>query len=174
MFPLIRTLVYASLFIALVLVLVPALILDWSGVARPSAMGMAQWAGLGIVVLGGALALACVLTFATLGRGTPAPFDPPRRLVVQGPYRFVRNPMGLGAGTALAGAALYYGSVWLLAFTILFFTILHAFVRLYEEPTLRRMFGADYDAYCARVHRWLPGFSRRPTSTHSRAGDDSP
>src|SRR5262249_22987777 len=78
--------------------------------------GAAQFAGLVVVIVGGAVALWCVLAFATLGRGTPAPFDPPRRLVVRGPYRLVRNPMYLGAAVALLGAALYYESLALLAF----------------------------------------------------------
>ena len=65
---------------------------------------------------GGALALWCILAFALVGKGTPAPFDPPRRLVVAGPYRYVRNPMYIGAGLALTGAAMFYGSLRLLSY----------------------------------------------------------
>jgi protein-S-isoprenylcysteine O-methyltransferase Ste14 len=114
---------------------------------------------LGAIVagLGVSLALWCVLVFAVVGRGTPFPFDPPRRLVVRGPYRFVRNPMAIGVGSALIGAALFYGSWRLAAFAgMLFFLIIHLFVVLYEEPTLRRMFGDDYVAYCDAVRRWWP------------------
>ena len=100
--------------------------------------------------------MCCVLTFALLGRGTPAPFDPPRRLVIRGPYRFVRNPMYIGAGLALGGAALFYNSVWLLAYVVLFLLAAHIFVVWYEEPTLRRTFGEEYDSYCRRVRRWWP------------------
>ena len=103
-----------------------------------------------------ALALWCVLTFALVGRGTPAPFDPPRRLVVRGPYRFVRNPMYIGAAIALAGAALFYRSLPLLGYLALFLLVTHLFVCVYEEPTLRRAFGAEYEAYCRRVRRWWP------------------
>ena len=105
---------------------------------------------------GGALALWCILTFTVVGRGTPAPFDPPRALVVRGPYRYVRNPMYLGAALALCGAALFYRSIPLFAYAALFLLVTHAFVVWYEEPTLARLFGADYDAYRARVGRWLP------------------
>jgi hypothetical protein len=90
------------------------------------------------------------------GRGTPAPFDPPRKLVIAGPYRFVRNPMYIGAAVALAGAALFYASWWLMAYVAAFLAILHVFVLTYEEPTLRATFGVDYATYTARVHRWIP------------------
>src|SRR5215471_2629567 len=116
MFVLARALTYATLFVGLVLIFVPGQVLQWSGIRAPPAMGGAQLLGLMIAIAGGAIALWCVLAFATLGRGTPAPFDPPRRLVVRGPYRFVRNPMYRGASIALAGAGLYYQSLSLLAY----------------------------------------------------------
>ena len=115
-------------------------------------------------VAGGAVALWCVLTFALVGKGTPAPFDPPRHLVVAGPYRYVRNPMYLGAAFALAGAAIFYRSLALLGYVSLFLLTTHAFVVLYEEPTLRRLFGQEYRAYQARVRRWLPRFAVRDSS----------
>jgi len=158
MFVLARALTYATLFVALVLVLLPARVLQWSGVRAPSEFGAAQLTGLAIAIAGGAMTVWCVLAFAFVGRGTPAPFDPPRRLVVRGPYRFVRNPMYVGAGTALAGAALYYQSLSLLAYVALFIVATHLFVVWYEEPTLSRLFGDDYAAYRARVRRWLPSW----------------
>ena len=109
-----------------------------------------------VAVLGLSLALWSVLVFAVVGRGTPFPFDPPRRLVVRGPYRFVRNPMAIGVGSALTGAALFYESWGLAAFVGMFFLIIHLFVVLYEEPTLRRMFGDEYAAYCDAVRCWWP------------------
>ena len=157
MFHLVRGLVYGSLFVALLLVFVPARLLSWSGVARPPAWGPAQWTGAIIAVLGAALAAWCVLAFALRGRGTPAPFDPPRRLVVAGPYRYVRNPMYLGAALALLGAAIFYGSVILAGYAVAFLAAAHLFVTRYEEPVLSRTFGPDYDDYRRRVRRWLPG-----------------
>ena len=155
-FVLMRAITYAALFIGLVLIYVPTRLLAWSGLVRPETLGIQQFSGMGIGALGAVIALWCVFTFATIGRGTPAPFDPPRRLVVRGPYRFVRNPMYIGAGLALGGAALFYGSWPILGYVLLLFLTVHLFVVLYEEPTLLRTFGGEYEAYCNRVRRWWP------------------
>jgi protein-S-isoprenylcysteine O-methyltransferase Ste14 len=144
------------LFVGFLLVFVPARILERTGVTPPSELGALEVLGLAVCAAGSAFALWCIATFAVLGRGTPAPFDPPQRLVVRGPYRLVRNPMYLGAGLALCGAALYYRSLPLFGYAALFFAASHAFVLWYEEPALARSFGADYEAYRARVGRWLP------------------
>lgn len=156
MFVLVRALTWAALFIGLVLVFLPAQLLP--DIARPGTLGALQLVGMVAAVVGAAIALWCVLTFAFVGRGTPAPFDPPRRLVVRGPYAVVRNPMYIGAGLALFGASLFYESLPLLGYTAAFCVVTHLFVLVYEEPTLRRSFGADYEAYCRRVRRWWPGW----------------
>lgn len=153
---LIRALTYSTLFIGVVLVYLPAGALSWAGVARPARLGLPQLAGIILSATGAALAVWCILSFAVIGRGTPAPFDPPRHLVVRGPYRHVRNPMYLGAAVALAGAALFYQTTALLAYAAAFLVLMHLFVVLYEEPTLRQTFGNDYDTYCRRVGRWWP------------------
>jgi protein-S-isoprenylcysteine O-methyltransferase Ste14 len=155
-FVLFRAITYAALFIGLVLIYVPMRLLSWSGVVRPTSIEIQQVAGMVIGTAGAMVALWCILTFASIGRGTPAPFDPPRRLVIQGPYRFVRNPMYIGAGLALAGAALFYGSLPLLAYTGVFLLMAHLFVVWYEEPTLQHTFGKEYESYCGRVRRWWP------------------
>ena len=156
MWTLARTLIYASGFIGLLLVFLPARVLSASGIAAAPSLGPRQVAGLVLALAGAALTATCILTFAFAGKGTPAPFDPPRRLVVRGPYKIVRNPMYLGAGLLLTGAAAYYGSTGLVLYAAAFLLAMHGFVVLYEEPTLHRMFGADYDAYCASVGRWWP------------------
>jgi len=153
---LVRTFTYATLFIAFVLVFLPAQLLSTVGVARPAQLGPPQLAGMIVGAAGATVAIWCILTFALVGRGTPAPFDPPRRLVVRGPYRHVRNPMYLGAGLALAGAALFYETGVLWAYAAVFLLVMHLVVISYEEPTLRRTFGEDYEAYCRRVRRWWP------------------
>lgn len=158
--PLVRALTYSTLFIGLVLVFVPARVLEWSGVTPPARRDLAQVAGVVVGFLGAGLAVWCVLTISIVGRGTPAPFDPPRRLVVAGPYRRIRNPMYVGAALALAGATLYYESLALLAYLAVFLLATHLLVLGYEEPTLRRLFGADYEGYCRQVGRWWPRRSR--------------
>jgi len=156
MLALVRALTYAALFIGFFLVFVPQRILHATGIVRPPWIGPAQMAGLELVALGGGLAVWCVVTFALVGKGTPAPFDPPRKLVIAGPYRWVRNPMYIGAGLVLVGTALFYRSEALAAFAAAFWVVVHAFVVLYEEPTLERTFGAQYSDYRNAVHRWLP------------------
>lgn len=161
MFVLARAVTYATLFIGLVLVLLPAELLLRSGIVRPDAIGAPQLAGIAIAIGGGVLALWCILDFAVVGGGTPAPFDPPRRLVNRGPYAVVRNPMYIGAGLALVGASVFYQSLALVGYATAFFFVTHLFVVLYEEPTLRRTFGSDYESYCREVRRWWPRVSRR-------------
>jgi protein-S-isoprenylcysteine O-methyltransferase Ste14 len=156
------------------LVFLPARILAWSGIAQPADPALPQLIGACLGAAGAALALWCILTFAFVGKGTPAPFDPPRRLVVRGPYRFVRNPMYVGAGLALFGAALVYRSWALAGYGALFLLAMNGFVLLYEEPTLRRAFGEDYQAYCGRVRRWWPGLGHLRESRTSTSSDSGP
>src|SRR3989442_1622374 len=147
MIVLFRALTYGTLFVGLLLVFVPDRILTQAGIVRPPEIGPIQIAGMLVVVAGAALAIASVLTFAFVGKGTPAPFDPPGKLVIAGPYRWVRadvhriadpaigagdhqfagriagpyrwvrNPMYIGAGLVLLGAAMFYGSFGLALYT---------------------------------------------------------
>ena len=151
----IRLLIYASIFIALVLIFLPTWLLEGSGIQRPATYGLAQVGGLIIGTLGGLLALWCIATFVIIGRGTPFPFDPPRRLVVRGPYRFSRNPMLIGVTSTLLGAALFYTSLTLLSYAVILFLIVTAMILGYEEPHLRETFGEEYEDYCRRVRRWI-------------------
>jgi protein-S-isoprenylcysteine O-methyltransferase Ste14 len=155
-----RTIVYATLFTGFLLIYLPTRVLSSTGIVRPAALGAPQVAGTIVGTAGVMLALWCISTFVWIGRGTPAPFDPPRRLVIRGPYRFVRNPMYIGAGLALGGAASFYESLPLLAYGGVFLLACHLFVLSYEEPTLRRTFGPEYEAYCQRVSRWWPAARR--------------
>jgi protein-S-isoprenylcysteine O-methyltransferase Ste14 len=118
--------------------------------------------GLALLAAGFSLWLWTVRLFATIGRGTLAPWEPPRRLVVEGPYRHLRNPMIVAVVTALAGEALLFGSLPLAAWAAVFFAINDIGFRVYEEPGLERRFGEEYRAYRRAVPRWLP--RRRPWS----------
>lgn len=105
---------------------------------------------------GGVILLWSFWNFLHEGRGTPAPIDPPKELVVTGFYRYVRNPMYFGVLLILVGHFLWLGFWYILAFTGLAFLATHLFVTLYEEPTLRKKFGAAYEDYLGRVPRWIP------------------
>ena len=132
--------------------LVPALIVWGQGLAAwPLAVLGAVLIGLGLALMGRTVAL-----FATVGRGTLAPWDPTERLVVRGPYRRVRNPMISGLLCVLLGETLLFGSAALLAWFAVVFALNAIYFPLVEEPGLRRRFGADYEAYRAAVPRWLP------------------
>lgn len=114
--------------------------------------------GLALVLLaaGGGVYAWCLWDFASFGRGTPAPIDAPKRLVVRGLYRFVRNPMYVGVLAVILGQAVLFRSTALGLYALAVGTAFHGFVRLYEEPRLAREFGSEYEAYRARVGRWLP------------------
>jgi protein-S-isoprenylcysteine O-methyltransferase Ste14 len=94
--------------------------------------------------------------FVRDGFGTPAPIAPPEHLVVGGLYRYVRNPMYVTVGVAIIGQALWLSSLLLVIYATLAWAVTALFVRFYEEPTLRRTFGAEYDHYCVNVRAWLP------------------
>src|SRR5258706_10201335 len=98
MFVFVRAVTYSTLFIGLVLVYLPARLLSWSGLVRPVAMGVQQVVGMVIGAAGAAVALWCIFTFASVGKSTPPPFDPPPPLGIPGPYPFLRDPIYIGAG----------------------------------------------------------------------------
>jgi protein-S-isoprenylcysteine O-methyltransferase Ste14 len=112
--------------------------------------------GFVIAAAGGLLAAWCVATFVTRGRGTPAPFDPPRRFVAAGPYRYVRNPMYVGGFCVLLGAGLAAQSLAITGLAVVFLLLMHVLVVVHEEPSLATRFGDTYLAYKAQVHRWRP------------------
>jgi len=98
----------------------------------------------------------CFWDFLVKGKGTPAPIDPPKELVAVGLYRFVCNPMYVAGIIALLGWILWSPSLPLIVAPFLFFSAAHLFVTLYEEPNLKKKFGAAYEEYCKRVPRWIP------------------
>ncbi len=107
-------------------------------------------------VLGSLIVLWCFWDFTFRGRGTPNPTDPPKELVVTGPYRYVRNPIYVGVALIFMGHFLWFGYWALLMYTALALIGAHIFVVLYEEPTLKRRFGASYENYLRSVPRWIP------------------
>jgi protein-S-isoprenylcysteine O-methyltransferase Ste14 len=108
------------------------------------------------MLLGTAMYLWCAWDFATAGQGTPAPIDAPKRLVVHGLYRFVRNPMYVGVLTVLFSESIVFRSRRILTYAIVVFVFFYLFVMLYEEPALKRKFGTSYEEYLTSVPRWIP------------------
>lgn len=119
--------------------------------------------GVVCIGLGAALLMACVWQFARTGRGTLAPVDAPRKLVVQGLYKYVRNPMYLSVATIGVGELLLAQSRALLVYWAVWFVVVNLFVIGYEEPTLRQRFGPSYDRYTHQVGRWLPKLRSGPS-----------
>jgi protein-S-isoprenylcysteine O-methyltransferase Ste14 len=122
-----------------------------------------------LVILGVALILRATFLFARFGRGTPSPFDPPRTLVVQGPFQRLRHPFYAGAVMIVLGEALATLSAALLAYAAGLLLALHLLAVFHEEPALRRRFGDVYDVYRARVPRWIPRRGRKAGSSNPEA-----
>ena len=108
------------------------------------------------VLAGASLVVTCIVLFIVQGRGTPAPFDAPKRFVAVGPYRIIRNPMYIGGLLLLAGFGFFQQSKAILLFCALWFLAAHLFVTLYEEPILTDRFGTPYLGYSRAVPRWIP------------------
>jgi protein-S-isoprenylcysteine O-methyltransferase Ste14 len=112
--------------------------------------------GITCIALGAALLLTCIWEFARSGRGTLSPADPPKELVIQGLYRYVRNPMYLSVTAIVLGEAILARSRGLFLYWAIWFGVVNLFVIGHEEPYLRHRFGTSYDEYTRRVGRWLP------------------
>lgn len=149
-----KNLIFTLTFPGPVLFLFPHLILhrrDQSGITPFSPLGILS----GIIWLVSLLVLlSCIWQFGAEGKGTPAPIDPPNRMVVRRMYRYTRNPMYTAVLVALLAEAMFFQSAELVLYASLMFILFSLFVILYEEPTLRRRFGALYDDYCTSVPRW--------------------
>jgi len=127
----------------------------WLSADRTMPAGPSLWIGALAIAVGAGMYAWCLWDFATFGRGTPAPIDAPKQLVIRGLYRYTRNPMYVGVLTAIAGWALLFRSTTLLAYGAIVAACFAAFVVLYEEPHLARVFGEEYEQYKRRVGRWL-------------------
>jgi protein-S-isoprenylcysteine O-methyltransferase Ste14 len=159
-----RTVLFTILVPGTELVLLPLAVV-LLGLGPHLELGPARYAGLVPLLAGLVMILRCFADFVRGGRGTPAPYDPPRELVVAGLYRHVRNPQYVGVVLVVVGEALLTGRVVLFGYAALLAIGYHLFVRYYEEPTLGRLFGEPYARYREAVPRWLP---RRPGRTSRR------
>ena len=151
----IASLAVGAVFLALWFWLLPI----WLGF-QVDLSGKARWRWIAAVpsALGFAVALRCIWDFGWTGHGTPAPMVPPQRLVVAEFYRYARNPMYVGFFIGWLGLWVIFGRANQTALTVALVAVVAValFVRFYEEPTLRKKFGADYEEYCRNVPRWIP------------------
>ena len=153
---LLRNLLFTILHPGLVGVLIPYLILRGRGRGFfPEVWGADHIAGGAMMLTGSFIVLICIVRFAIEGKGTLSPFDPTKKLVVRGLYRYSRNPMYVGMIILLIGEALFWWSSSLAIYAVIVFLAFNLFILLHEEPRCRRVFGTDYDDYRARVRRWL-------------------
>jgi protein-S-isoprenylcysteine O-methyltransferase Ste14 len=151
-------------------VLVPGTVAVWIPyrlVSSPASRGSIplaslRYAGLAAMLVGVLIYLWCAWDFTFAGKGTPAPIDPPKELVVRGLYKYVRNPMYIGVLSLVLGQAIWFEAFRLFAYSGLVFLLFSAFVFLYEEPALTRKFGDSYNRYCEKVPRWIPRLPRLP------------
>jgi protein-S-isoprenylcysteine O-methyltransferase Ste14 len=140
--------------------LIPYLLLS-NTEPTPDRLGTFGYVGLLPILIGVLILLRPIWDFAMTGRGRLAPVDPPKTLVVRGLYRYVRNPMYVGVLLIVLGEAILLESTQLAIYGIILWLIFHTFVVFYEEPTLRRKFGAEYETYLRSVGRWIPKMNTR-------------
>ncbi len=156
MSPALRTLLYLSLILGLALGLVPWQVLRLDAALAHSLQSFLTYLGLVLFLLGAVLLFSGTYYLVLRGDGTPIPFDPPKRMVVAGPYAYVRHPMTLGLVMIVFAEAFWFYSASLLVYAVLLTLLMNLYLIYIEEPKLERRFGDDYRAYRTAVPRWLP------------------
>jgi protein-S-isoprenylcysteine O-methyltransferase Ste14 len=157
--PAIGTLAFVLILPGTLIVGVPYLLTDWAMGAPFLNLRFTRWIGALLFLAALPLFLQFLVRFVAEGRGTPAPVAPTERLVVGGPFRWVRNPGYIAVLGLVVGEGVFLAHTSVLVYAASLAVAFHLFVLLYEEPTLQRQFGTEYEQYCRRVPRWIP---RRP------------
>jgi len=155
----IKSIVFFLILPGAVMVYIPYYILSLDVELFFPDIAVLRFMGLIPIFVGMAIILWCFWDFIISGKGTPAPTDPPKNLVVKGLYRLTRNPMYAGVGVVLFGEVLLFKSTALLFYSLIVLLAFHLFIIFYEEPTLKNKFGDSYELYVASVPRWLPRIS---------------
>jgi protein-S-isoprenylcysteine O-methyltransferase Ste14 len=152
LFAVLRSLIIGPIFLSIWTWFLPRWVVGSAAFANPRAWG---WI---VTAIGAVIVIGCMFEFAWRGVGTPAPIDPPRRLVISGFYRWVRNPMYGGLGLVLVGEGVTFPRLTIMMLLVVasLWIVLSLIIIRVEEPTLRAKFGDDYAAYCRNVGRWIP------------------
>jgi protein-S-isoprenylcysteine O-methyltransferase Ste14 len=166
--PALGTLVFVILVPGTAIGYVPYLLTRWEMSGPLLGFALTRWLGVAVLLPAAYVFADFLVRFVREGRGTPAPVAPPKRLVVTGVFRYVRNPGYVGALGLIVGQALVFGSGWTLLYAAGVWLAFHLFVVVYEEPTLRSQFGESYERYCREVPRWVPRIGRRGSSPAPR------
>jgi len=159
--PILKTILFTLIAPTTATILVPYLLLTKLKGFPSVNLGSFKYIGLLLILSGAVFYFWSAWHFAFTGKGTPAPIDPPKIVVTRGLYRHVKNPMYVGNFSILLGEFILFGSLALLLFALLIWIAFHTFVTLYEEPHLRKTFGAGYEEYRNSVPRWIPRFASR-------------
>ena len=163
-----KSLLNASLFFCVFMVALPWAAHGLLPAPLPVPRPLGTWAGAILFTVGVAIWVVCLDAFSRRGRGTPLPADAPRRLVTDGPFGVVRNPIIAAELIVIWAEALYFASAGTFAYAVLVTFAAHWSVVRVEEPELRERFGGSYEAYCRKVPRWIPGLrARRPAQNRA-------
>jgi len=154
---LLKNLLLVIIFPSVVFILIPVFLLNHASFYTEGF----HLLGFLLLLPGACILLWCVWDFYNTGRGTPAPIDPPKVLVVKGLYRYMRNPMYVGILSVIIGEAILFFSWKILLYAVCLGTFFQLMILFHEEPELQRLFGASYEEYKQRVHRWMPRFSSK-------------
>lgn len=154
--PVLGTLLYTLAVPGLMIVLIPYLLLTLRFRLIPMRLGIYHIFGWLLICVGTVLYLWAAWDLTFTGKGTPSPISPPKKLVVRGPYRVMRNPICGGILLILFGEAIYFQEVILIVYSCLIFLSFNRHIRNNEEPMLTKKFGANYRLYCHAIPRWLP------------------
>ncbi len=160
LWPTIGTILFVATVPGSVVGLVPYLLSGWKIQAPFFGWALLRWLGLALFLCAAPIFLDFATRFVRQGRGTPAPIAPTRHLVVGGTFGYVRNPGYVAVVSLLLGQGLFFASPAILVYVAVVALAFHLFVVFYEEPTLRRQFGAEYEGYCRQVPRWIPRLTR--------------
>jgi len=142
--------------VVLISIVLIAFFIDDTFAIQRIIFGPFKFLGSSIATIGAVYLLWCVFLFLTIGRGTPVPVKPPQKLVIIGPYKYVRNPIYFSEILVLIGLSIYFGSISLLVLTFLAVVFFHLIVVFFEEKSLERKYGEEFLKYKKEVPRWIP------------------